>query len=211
MGGYGSGRRWHLSAKDTTSDHRQLDVRRIKREGLLAAGKGFGWVWDRNTSNEARIWISVQNDHLMLSYKSKNSSADEWRDHNYSVLLDSTKCHLGGMRSWFRCPQPRCGRRVAILYVGSILACRNCLNLAYESQREQECDRLARRAGKIRAKLGWTPGILNGREWSKPPRMHWKTLDALLAEYNRFEQASFRGMLKRMGDVDFSVPIADRR
>lgn len=199
MGGYGSGRRWYLGVKDTTSDHRQLDVRRVHREKLLVAGASFWWMWGQNTASEARVWVSVSQNHVLLRYKSRSSIEQEWRDHNYSVLLDHTQCHMGGMRAWFRCPQQHCERRVAILYVGNMLACRHCFNLAYESQREQEYDRLARRAEKIRAQLGWKPGILNGREWSKPPRMHWKTFDALIAEYDRLEQDSFRGILKRIG------------
>ena len=36
MGGVGSGRHWHYGAKDATEDYRAIDVRRWKRDGLLA-------------------------------------------------------------------------------------------------------------------------------------------------------------------------------
>jgi hypothetical protein len=46
MGGFGSGR--GQSGKDTTSDYRALDVRRLQRDGLLTPGRSFGWNWTRN-------------------------------------------------------------------------------------------------------------------------------------------------------------------
>lgn len=199
MGGYGSGRRWHTGSKSITSDYRHLDVRHLQREGLLIEGCKFGWTWNQYTTHEASIRVRVAKHELTLSYMHQSGPNQEWRNRQYSVQLDRTVCHLGGTRHWFLCPAQGCGRRVAILYASSIFACRHCLNLAYSSQREEKVDRLARRAEKIRARLGWKPGILNGREWRKPKHMHWKTFSALIAEYARVEQASFRGILMQIG------------
>lgn len=44
------------------------------------------------------------------------------------------------------------------------------------SERETADDRAARRADRIRKKLGWEPGILNGDGW-KPKGMHWNTAE----------------------------------
>jgi hypothetical protein len=68
-----------------------------------------------------------------------------------------------GSRAWFICPAVGCGRRVAILYGGSIFACRHCYQFAHASSREDAGDRATRRADKLRARLDWEPGILNGR------------------------------------------------
>ncbi len=65
-----------------------------------------------------------------------------------------------------------CEKRVAILYSGSIFAFRHCYQLAYPSQRELTYDRVARKADKIRERLGWKQGILNPRGWKKPKGMH---------------------------------------
>jgi hypothetical protein len=44
----------------------------------------------------------------------------------YPVRLEWTGCNLGGRRAWFLCPAQGYGRRVAILFRGSIFACRHC-------------------------------------------------------------------------------------
>ena len=54
MGGMGSGRRYQ-GGKDTTSDMRALDVRRLQRDGLLTPGRAFGWNWSRNGETVASI------------------------------------------------------------------------------------------------------------------------------------------------------------
>ncbi|WP_264479512.1 hypothetical protein [Roseobacter weihaiensis] len=43
MGGIGSGRNWHWSAKSTTADYRSTDVRRWARDGLPEPGRRFTW------------------------------------------------------------------------------------------------------------------------------------------------------------------------
>jgi hypothetical protein len=68
------------------------------------------------------------------------------------------------------------GRRVAILYAGGIFACRCCYQLAYASSREDAGGRATRRADRLRARLGWEPGILNG-EGGKPKWMRWRTFE----------------------------------
>lgn len=122
----------------------------------------------------------------------------EWKDENHPVWLDWTPCNLGGQRPWFRYPARGCGRRVAILYGGGIFACRHCYRLAYPSQRETWDDRAARRADRIRNKLGWEPGILNGKEL-KPKGMHWRTFERLTAKHDTFVEQSLAGMAQRFG------------
>ncbi|WBV70692.1 hypothetical protein PGH42_12355 [Legionella pneumophila] len=96
----------------------------------------------------------------------------------YPFLLNWTPCRFGGERPWFICPAKGCQRRVAILYSGSIYACRHCHQLAYTSQREADYDRALRQAEKIRGKLGWDTGIFE-MEGGKPKGMHWSTFERL--------------------------------
>lgn len=197
MGGMGSGRRWHYGANDTTNDYRALDVRRWQRDGLLTPGRAFGWQWNRDGEVVASIQVRVETGRVYLIYRHRNGGGD-CKDENYPVWLDWTPCNLGGQRPWFRCPARGCGRRVAILYGGAIFACRKCYQLAYPSQRETHNDRAARRADRIREKLGWEPGILNGNGW-KPKGMHWRTFERLTAEHDAFEQIALAGIAQRLG------------
>jgi hypothetical protein len=87
---------------------------------------------------------------------------------------------------------------VAILYGGGIFACRRCYRLAYPSAREDAGDRAARRADKLRARLGWEPGILNG-DGGKPKWMRWSTFEGLAAEHDQFVGRSIQAAALKFG------------
>ena len=151
MGGFGSGRRY--SSKGTTSEYRRIDVRRWQRDGLLESRAAFRWQWSHN--GEVVAWISVraQDSGVNLTYRHRSHSHD-WKNEDYLVLLEWTPCNFGGERAWFICPARGCARRVAILYGGSIFACRHCYQLAYDSQNESAHSRALGRTQAIRMKLG---------------------------------------------------------
>lgn len=201
MGGIGSGRR-DQSGKDTTSDYRSIDVRRLQRDGLLAPGLFFDMNWTRNGENEASISVRTESDKLTLVYRHQRGG-DDWQDKKYPVRLDWTPCNYGGQRAWFICPATGCDRRVAKLYLGSagIFACRYCNRLVYFCQRETADDRAAHRAEKIRARLGWDAGILNDAG-GKPKGMRWRTFARLTCQHDAFVNVSLAGMKKRFELVD---------
>lgn len=181
MGGYGSGR--GLSCRLTTDSMWRLDVRWLHREGLLSPGRRSTVRWSRNGQQVASIDIYANENHVMLKYRSRPSGG-EWEDKEYPICLQRTTCHLGGQRPWFLCPL--CGQRIAVLWGGSIYACRHCHNLAYPCQREELHSRLLSRAFKLRERLGW-----DGDWGHKPKGMHWKTFDRLVREHERFDAASW--------------------
>ncbi len=197
MGGPGSGRRWHFCAKDTTSDYRVLDVRRWKRDGLLSSGRNFAWQWTRNGENVASINVEVELFQVLLDYRHR-SGGSEWKKERYPVRLTWTRCNYGGDRPWFICPAIGCGRRVAKLYGGGIFACRHCYQLAYDSQREGVTERRLRKADKIRARMGWEHGILDGLG-PKPRGMHWRTYERLCAEHEQLVELGLAGQMQRFG------------
>jgi hypothetical protein len=177
MGGPGSGNRWHYGAQSTTDDYRTLDVRRWAREGVLRPGYRGGWQWTREGETVASIQMRAEQDRVILIYRHRSGDA-EWKDEH--------------------CPAVGCGRRVAVLYGGGIFACRHCYRLAYASSREDAGGRATRRADRLRARLGWEPGILNG-EGGKPKWMRWRTFDRLAAEHSAFVGESLAGMALRFG------------
>ena len=196
MGGMGSGRYRHLGAKDSTDDFRSIDVRRWKRDGLLEPHQSFGWQWSQRGEVVASIRVRTEINRVILSYRHRIGGKD-WKSESYPVYLNWTACNLGGKRPWFLCPASGCGRRVAIIYGGGIFACRHCYQLAYPSQRETDYDRMARRAGRLRDKLEWEPGFLNGNGW-KPKGMHWNTFEKLTEQHDAFVRASLAGIAARL-------------
>src|SRR5574343_1817484 len=176
-----------MIGKRTTGNMMALDVRRLQRDGLLTPGRAFGWNWSRNGETVASIQIRTAEDRVILDYRSRGNGS-EWKAMEYPVRLEWMPCNLGGRRVWFRCPARGCGRRVAVLYGGSIFACRHCHKLAYQCQRETDDDRAMRRADNIRLRLGWQPGIAN-LPGGKPKGMHWRTFERLKAKHDAFANA----------------------
>jgi hypothetical protein len=196
MGGVGSGNWYRWSKKETVEDCRSLDVRRWQRDGLLIPGSSSSWQWSRNGQKVADIGVRVETKRVFLTYRYRRNG-DEWESLNYPVSLDTTRCNYGGSRYWFRCPAVGCGRRVALLYLGGrYFACRHCYQLAYASQQEALHDRLTRRADKIRKRLEWEPGILNG-SGEKPKGMHWRTFERLSNEAEEVTEQSLATAMLR--------------
>ncbi len=84
MGGLGSGRHWHLGAKDTTEDYRSIDVRRWKRDGLLTPHQPFGWQWSRHGEVVASIRVRIEPNRVILTYCHR-SSGEDWKEESYPV------------------------------------------------------------------------------------------------------------------------------
>ncbi len=196
MGGPGSGNHWRYGAKSTTDDYLALDVRSLARAGVLRPDYWGGWQWTRSGETLASIQMRTEQDCMILIYKHR-CGGEEWQDERYPVRIVRTPCHLGGSRPWFICPALGCGRRVAILYGGSIFACRHCYQLTYASSREDAGDRATRHADRLRACLGWEPGILNG-EGGKPKWMRWSTFGRLVVKHNDLVGRSMQGMMVKL-------------
>jgi hypothetical protein len=200
MGGYGSGKHYHYGSKSTTDDYRSIDVRRLHRDGLLVPGRIFSWQWQQRGEEVASVVISTEDDRIHLSYRAR-SGAEDRQDMNYPVYLDYTACNYGGRRTWFRCPAVGCGRRVAKLYGGKIFACRHCHKLAYDCQREQLQDRLIRKLDKLRDRLSWQPGFLNGKG-ARPKGMRQRTYSRLCEQYEAVERICLLEVSRNFGLIE---------
>ncbi len=58
-----------------------------------------------------------------------------------------------------------------------------------------------RRADKVSARLGWTPGILSGHE-GKPKGAHWRTYERLVAAHDRYADTFMGASWCRFGKMD---------
>jgi hypothetical protein len=196
MGGRGSGRRSSYSGKPETSDSMPLDIRKITAKGLLVPGNRFGWQWSVHGQKVAGISIRVDWQSMVLSWRLKSTGEVIAQP----VQTQTTPCHLGGQRHWFTCP--KCSKRVAVLCApGRYFACRQCGGLGYATQKEGAGDRATSRADKLRKRLGWEAGILNGNG-SKPKGMHWTTYLRLKSRHDELVQFSLNDMGRKLGLVN---------
>lgn len=182
--------RYSGSGRATTSGYLFLDVRYLQRKGYLRHGSSSSQSWTCRGEPSGSINLRASVGHVTLSYRTRDHRSEEWEQKEYPVLLEWTRCNYGGERPWFRCPVARCGRRVAILYGGSVFACRRCHNLAYESQSETRHGRMLSKAQAIRVKLGGEPGFANDFP-AKPKGMHWRTYYQLRQKSEQAENQSW--------------------
>lgn len=184
-------------SKSTTENLLKLDARFLQKKGYLVCGVSGSLKWSKRGKVIGNIDYSTTDSSLVLSYKTRSNNA-EWIEQRYAVQIDRTACNYGGFRPWFRCPNVSCGRHVAILYGGSVFYCRKCQNLNYQSQQESKLDRPCSQADKIRERLNWEAGILNGKGL-KPKGMHKTTFTKLVERHDRLVMQSCVGMYRRFG------------
>ena len=159
MGGYGSGR---TSYKRKAEHCRSLDVNRMQRDGCLREGSRGDWVWWCDGDEVARIGHRFTDGQLVLNYRVRQYEA-EWELITQYINLTQSGCNYGNTRPYFQCPGVlngwRCKRRIAKLFMGGrYFLCRHCNDIRYSSQSDPRCDRLLRRANKLRMALGGEPG-----------------------------------------------------
>ena len=173
MGGYGSGR---TSYKQKAEECRSLDVNRFHRDGCLNPGRRGNWVWSRDGTEVARIDYRAEEGRLVLDYRVRQYGKD-WEPITQYIPITHADCNFGNQRPYFRCPGEvngvHCRRRVGKLFLGSkYFLCRHCYRIGYSSQSEPRCDRMLRRANKLRMALGGEPGTAH---WIAPkPKGMWQ-------------------------------------
>ncbi len=172
---FGAGRpAWHAK----TSRYLRLDVRDLRRRGLLKPGASFAWQWSRVGEQYASIGIRV-----ISSYVVHLDFQRDGEPERVELDLEHTACRYGGERPWFTCP--RCRRRVAIVYLARNPGCRKCLALRYPSQSGDAITRSWERTVKILRKLGQT----NMHDIPcRPKGMRQTTFERLLAAWWREKQ-----------------------
>jgi hypothetical protein len=170
MGGYGSGRK---RVRRSEGSYRKLDIRRLSREGALAAGCDCSVSWPGRRAPLAQLHIKASNGELRFSYGDR-AGKGRLREADLTVALVWTSCHYGGRRPWFRCPRGGCGRRVAILYADNDFACRHCRALVYDTQRVAPESRALDRAQRLRVRLGGSVDMTQPFP-TRPKGMHFLT------------------------------------
>jgi len=151
MGGTGSGRYCRWSNTTTIEEVKRIDIRFMRRKGMLYAGGHGSLSWNRNGEPAGDIRYACHADRIVFHYRFR-SGGDDWDSVDPVVYFDRTPCHIGGERLWFICPN--CRRRCEVLCLnGKWPACRKCYRLPYRSQCESPLDRLRSRQDKLEAML----------------------------------------------------------
>ncbi len=141
-----------------TEDAPAVDIRQLRRDGLLVPGCSFGITWPGVRTRYFRVADSLDALHV--------------GGERFTALpLAWTACTYGGRRPWFLCPSPGCGRRVAILYGESDFLCRFCRQLTFQTRRLDALDRALRCGRRLRVRLGGAPAV-TGPLPPRPKGMH---------------------------------------
>lgn len=190
MGGYGSTRWRYGQTRLDTAGLLRLDVHHMRRTGVLTPGARATWQWTGADGEPAGTIVTIMDrdrPRLTLDYATRQAGETDWTPHKHHVWLETTSCHYGGERSWFRCPHCQC-RRAVLFSVNGIFACRGCHDLAYASTRQDEAGACDRRIRQIANRLGSDGNGRRGFLWTmpdKPKGMHWRTYDRLTRELAR--------------------------
>lgn len=116
------------------------------------------------------------------------------------IDIEPTPCTFGGHRLWLLCPD--CGKRRTALFARVTdqetgkyrpgLSCRVCLGIAYDSQSERTVSRAARKAKRLRFRLGGLFAMnLMTRLPDRPKGMHWNTYFRLATKANEAAQVVY--------------------
>ena len=145
--------------------------------------------------------MRIEFDWLHMTYRVSRARGGGWDETPQIVRLIRVPCRFGGFRAFFLCPGSatsgdECRRRVVKLFeLGGHFLCRNCCHLSYACQREATGDRLLRKAGKIRYRLGGTPGVANA--FPPKPKGAWRrNYDRLREKALEAEQSAYRAVLR---------------
>jgi len=185
MGGMGSGSWMRYGSKSTVDSQHAVDIRYLKKQGLVWAGNNGTLTWSCRGEQTGAINYQVKENRIKLIYNSRTANTEEWEAVEQFVSFDYTSCHYGGKRTWLLCTE--CKRRVTSIYAaGKYFLCRHCYGLNHQSQHEDYSDRQLSKAQDIRTKLGGSASLASPFP-SKPKGMHWKTYHKLYMQSMRRE------------------------
>ncbi|MES9831148.1 MAG: hypothetical protein ABW139_02810 [Candidatus Thiodiazotropha sp. DIVDIV] len=190
MGGLGSGRWFRPRERVTTQDLPQIDIRSMKKQGVLYPNYPGAFCWTLDDPLSGPMNFEIHRGSLKVEYFTDCDS--QTIKLVEKIEFDSTPCHLGGERYWFLCPC--CKTRVTTLFrLRDVYRCRYCHNLPYRAQNESELDRLIRKSRKLRRRLGGT-GSLYEPVRQKPKGMHHSTFDQLSSNERTISLAAVKAI-----------------
>jgi hypothetical protein len=176
-----------------------LDVNQLSEKGYLRPGcsSTCQWIVDNGV---ASINLRAETERLCLSYTVRIGDGER-EDMAETISIVHLRCRFGGSRAYFICPGPGdgidCGRRITKLHLSHrYFVCRKCNHLAYACQYENSWQRAARRANKLKQRLGIDVGIAEPFP-AKPKGMWARTYGCLLDEILQAETVANEAQANR--------------
>jgi len=122
--------------KTTVEECCRIDMVYLTEHYSMEAENSFVIGWTNNFGRTDAINIDIiPPNRLRLGYAMLDRQGNVTDQFDYYAPIETTPCHYGGRRWWFRCPG--CNRRCRILYrppESTYFACRVCHNLTYTSR-----------------------------------------------------------------------------
>jgi hypothetical protein len=161
-----------------------IDIRQLRRQGAWREGVSLVIEWP---VFGAAIEAELRGEIFVARYAVQSAAGSE-RSVEEVIQTSRLPLNFGGLRHYFQCPA--CGRRAYRLFVGVAgLRCRCCSRLAYASQRQDACLRAARRAAKIRMRLGGSEDLLD--LFPDRPKRQWRRTYARLKAQAEAAEATY--------------------
>lgn len=167
--GRGEYDRW--DTKISTDDLLCVRLADFKKHKCFTPGRSYSWQWTNNGEKVSEIGFTVADSFIRFYYAIRDRGNNPINV-DKTIPLTTTPCNYGGHRKWFLCG---CGRKVATMFIyHQKIACRNCFDAVYPSQREDAIFRLQRKIYKLEDKMEYYSANRKG--------VHKKTIDRISNE-----------------------------
>lgn len=191
-----------IEPKLTVEQCSRLSITDLRRAGLFRGSFGTSgssrWS-DANGTKIRAVVFRLLNDStagLILEVRPDIGIALPTLQNSPKQMIPITaiRCHFGGERYFFRCPNATngipCGRRVCVLYLvpdGKVCACRQCHVLAYSSAQghDSRVDRVARLPFQELIRIFFSSNAVEQRLASRAVSLIRRKYERKLAKYGR--------------------------
>lgn len=125
-------------SKRIAEETKKIRIKDLVDNDVFKNGKNnrtIEWSYGDETTDTAHItaFTAFGRTAIHVKYRTTIGTETKGQNQNYDIDIITTPCHFGGYRRWFICPTCRT-KHTVLFMVTPIFQCRECSNIAYESQ-----------------------------------------------------------------------------